>query len=159
MPFEIERKFLIKTLPENLSKYPHKDIEQGYLALDADGTVVRLRRKGDKFFETVKKGFGLVRTELEVEISGEQFEAFWPTTVGKRLEKTRYEIPGEYGTIELDIYGGRLEGVITAEVEFDSAEAANSFVPPEWFGLEVTDDLRYSNHSLALEGKPGEFLK
>jgi len=159
MPFEIERKFLVKTLPKNLGQYSYKNISQGYLALDTDGTLVRLRRKGDKFFETVKNGVGLVRSELEAEISAEQFETFWPATEGKRLEKIRYEIPNEYGTIELDIFGGKLEGLLLAEVEFVSAEAANSFVPLEWFGLEVTEDLRYSNHGLATEGKPGDFLR
>ena len=44
-PQEIERKFLVKSLPENLEQYPHKDIVQGYLAITEDGMEVRLRHK------------------------------------------------------------------------------------------------------------------
>jgi CYTH domain-containing protein len=55
-PKEIERKFLVRSLPENLEPYPHTDIEQGYLAISEDGAEVRIRRKGKEYFQTVKSG-------------------------------------------------------------------------------------------------------
>jgi hypothetical protein len=45
IPKEIERKFLVDKLPENLDKYSHKEIIQGYVAITEEGTEVRLRKK------------------------------------------------------------------------------------------------------------------
>ncbi len=153
-PQEIERKFLVKLLPENLEQYPHKDIAQGYLAITEDGTEVRLRQKGEKYFQTVKSGAGKTRFESEIEITENQFNTLWEATNGKRVEKTRYEISHESGTIELDVYHGDLDGLLSAEMEFTSEEASNAFVAPEWLHEEVTDDKRYKNQSLALHGVP-----
>lgn len=153
-PQEIERKYLVKVLPENLNQYPHKDIMQGYLAITEDGTEVRLRQKGKKYFQTVKSGAGKTRFESEIEITEDQFKALWEATQGKRVEKTRYEIPHESGIIELDIYHGDLDGLLSAEIEFSSKEDSNKFTPPEWLDEEVTDDKRYKNQNLALHGIP-----
>ncbi|MEK7498570.1 MAG: adenylate cyclase, partial [Patescibacteria group bacterium] len=73
---------------------------------------------------------------------------------GRRLEKTRYMIPHKDTTLELDIYGGSLEGLIVVEVEFPSEELSEKFDVPVWFGEETTDDKRYKNQSLALHGDP-----
>ena len=151
---EIERKFLVKSLPENLEQYPHKDIVQGYLAITEDGTEVRLRQKGEKYFQTVKSGSGKTRFESEVEITEEQFNSLWEATKGKRVEKTRYEIPHESGLIELDVYHGGLDGLLSAEMEFSSEDDSNKFIAPEWLNEEVTDDKRYKNQDLALHGVP-----
>ncbi len=153
-PQEIERKFLIKSLPDNLDQYPHKDIRQGYLAITEDGTEVRLRQKGEKYFQTIKSGAGKIRSEWEIEITKEQFIALWEATEGKRVEKTRYEIPHESGTIELDIYRGDLGGLLSAEIEFSSEEDSDKFTPPEWLSEEITDDKRYKNQNLAQCGIP-----
>ncbi|PKL37145.1 adenylate cyclase [Candidatus Peregrinibacteria bacterium HGW-Peregrinibacteria-1] len=151
---EIERKYLVTALPKNLKQYPHKDIVQGYLAITEDGTEVRLRQKGQKYYQTVKSGGGKTRFEAEIEISEEQFKALWDATRGKRVEKTRYEIPHGTGAIELDVYHGDHEGLFSAEMEFASEEDSNKFVAPEWLGEEVTDDKRYKNQNLALHGIP-----
>ena len=154
MSHEIERKFLVKELPADLENYPHSAIMQGYLIITDNDIEVRIRKKGDKYFETVKAGSGLVRKESEKEIPKEMFWDHWPLTEGKRVEKVRYDI--EYGgkLIELDIYSGELEGLAVAEVEFDSEQESVSFEPPSWFGEEVTHDERYKNKNLALHGKP-----
>ena len=151
---EIERKFLVASLPENLDNYRHEEVIQGYIVISRDGTEVRLRKKGDKYFQTVKSGGGKVRAEYEIEISKEQYEGLWQTTEGKRIEKTRYKIPHDGAVIELDVYGGNLNGLVTAEVEFSSEEASGKFVSPLWFGEEATDDKRYKNQSLAIHGLP-----
>ncbi len=151
---EIERKFIIDTPPPNLEDFPHKEIWQGYVAADPNGTVVRLRRKGEQFFETVKSAGLRARLEIEVALTREQFDALWPATEGRRLRKIRYEIPDRAYTIELDVYLGPLEGFFTAEVEFPSHEEAAAYVPPPWFGREVTMDPRYKNLSLAAHGLP-----
>ena len=154
--WEIERKFLVAEAPPGLERYPHEAIRQGYLALSEDGTEVRLRHKADRFFQTIKQGEGLQRTEVEIPLARPQFEALWPLTEGKRVEKVRYAIAHEGRTIELDVYQGALAGLITAEVEFPSLEASAAFQPPLWLGVEITEDARYKNKNLAVFGMPPE---
>ncbi|GIV59138.1 MAG: CYTH domain-containing protein [Rhodothermaceae bacterium] len=151
---EIERKFLIDRLPEQLETFPHEPVRQGYVAADPNGTVVRLRQKGDRFYLTVKSAGERARIEREVLLAADQFEALWPATEGRRLEKTRYYLPHGAYTIELDVYHGALEGLFTAEVEFESHAAAEAYAPPAWFGREVTYDPRYKNLQLATRGRP-----
>ena len=153
MTNEIERKFLVKEIPAGLMNYPSNEISQGYLAV-TDDAEIRIRKKGNKYFETVKSGKGLKRKEIEVEIGEKAFRSLWPRTEGKRVDKTRYEIPYDGLVIELDVYSGPLAGLAVAEVEFVSEEESARFSPPEWLGREVTHDVRYGNKSLALYGKP-----
>lgn len=157
---EIERKFLVRKLPPDLASYPAKDILQGYLAVTEEDVEIRLRRKGDLFLLTVKSPLpgdpGLAREETEIELSREQFDTLWPTTAGRRVEKRRHAVPVEGGLAEVDVYRGELEGLLTAEVEMPTHEAARAFEPPPWMGLEVTADARYKNRNLALRGLPRE---
>ena len=152
-PVEIERKWLVQDLPDG-SGHEGKEVIQGYIAIAADGTEVRLRQTDGKFFQTVKSGGVLVRDETELELSKDQFEALWKATAGRRIEKTRYKLHWRGNQLELDVYQGSLAGLIVAEVEFPSAEASAQFTPPPWFGPEVTDDERYKNVNLALHGGP-----
>ena len=127
---------------------------QGYLLVAEDGTELRLRSVGDRFYQTLKTGRGLERMELEIELGREQFDALWPATEGRRVVKDRYELEHGGLVIEVDVYHGALSGLITAEVEFESREASEAFEPPVWVGAEVTDDDRYKNQSLAVHGAP-----
>ena len=155
-PVEIERKFLVKELPNNIDVSPHEEIVQGYLAIMGNGTEIRLRKKGGKYFQTAKSGGTKTRTEVEIEVTQEQFETLWPLTEGKRIEKTRYEIPFGDSIIELDVYHGQLQGLKSAEVEFNTETASADFMAPGWLGNEITDDQRYKNQNLALYGFPSE---
>lgn len=154
---EIERKFLVKTLPAGFFEYPHKIIEQGYLTDDSGDTEVRIRRKGSRLFLTVKKGKEPARQESEIDLSTEQFEVLWPLTEGRRVRKVRYEIPFEKYVIELDVYEGLLQPLVTAEVEFDTLEASEAFSPPAWMNTEVTGDPRFRNRNLSIYGSPQDF--
>jgi CYTH domain-containing protein len=151
---EIERKFLVSAMPDHPG--PGIRILQGYLPLTGEDTELRVRRKGDDTVLTVKRGHGLDRGEQEVAISSEVFETLWPLTEGRRIEKTRYELPHGDATIELDEFGGELEGLLVAEVEFDSAQASELFEEAEWLGREVTEDPDYANLALAEHGRPSE---
>ena len=152
---EVERKYLLAAPPEGLDTHESGRLEQGYLALDPAGAEVRVRRKGAKHMLTVKTGAGLARGEEEVALDAADFDRLWPLTEGRRIEKTRYEIDAADGlVIELDVYTGALDGLVTAEVEFDSEEAADAFEPPSWLGDDITEDLRYKNQRLAREGPP-----
>src|SRR4051794_34929502 len=137
---EVERKFLV-TEPPDLGGTESDQIEQGYLAIGSDGEV-RLRRKGEKLLLTAKRGSGISRDEAEVELDPEAFERLWPLTDGRRLHKRRYVIPQRDLEIEVDVYEGDLEGLVVAEIEFDSEDEARAFEPPEWIGEEATGDER-----------------
>jgi len=152
---EIERKFLVKKIPDNLEQYRSEELIAGYFR-DSSGDKIRIRQEGDKYFKVKKKGSGLVRKlpEGEPPITKEEFDELWPKTEGWRLRKTRYFIPSNQGMIQLDIFHDALEGHTNVEVEFDSEDLAPNFIPPDWFGKEVTGKKKYSSSSLAKNGLP-----
>jgi adenylate cyclase len=152
---EIERKFLVKRFPPGLQKFPHDTIEQGYLAVGQGGLQVRLRKKGSVRSLTYKQGTKGKREEREVRLSVEQFDALWPATVGQRLIKVRYDVPWKKHTIEIDVYRGRHDGLVVAEVEFDDLKTCANFEAPDWLGRDVTGKRKYSNVALALDGEAG----
>jgi adenylate cyclase len=152
---EIERKFVLAEPPAGLAEHPHTHVEQGYVALDPNGTEVRVRRRGDDRTLTIKSGGGLVRTEDESALEPERFDELWPLTDGRRVVKTRYLVPlGDGLTAEVDVYHDALDGLVTAEVEFADEPASQAFEVPGWLGAEVTGDKRYANRSLAVSGVP-----
>ena len=152
---EIERKFLVAELPPELAAHPGQRIEQGYLAIAPDGVEVRVRRRAGRATLTVKSGPGQVRTEEEMALDERRFDALWQLTEGRRISKTRHEIPLADGAVaEIDVYDGALDGLLIVEIEFGSLETSERFAPPPWVGRELTGDKRYANQSLALDGLP-----
>lgn len=144
---EIERKFLVKSLPENLDQYPQKEIEQGYLCTNP---VIRIRRSNDKYILTYKGKGLMIREEHEHPLNQEAFEHLKTKIDGRLIHKTRYLIPYENNlTIELDIFHDELAPLVLAEVEFNSEEEANAFLPPDWFGEDVTLSSMYHNSMLS----------
>ena len=146
---EYENKYLIKTLPTEIQKFPHEEILQGYL-LAEKMEELRIRKKGDRFIKTQKKTYPSgYREEVEEYIDEKIFNELWPKTAGKRIEKVRYRIPYKHLTIELDIFSGANQGLIMAEVEFPDEEEVKNFSPPDWFATNVTADENYKNKNLA----------
>lgn len=143
---EIERKFLIDTLPENLSQYPFHQLEQGYLCTEP---VVRIRREDDNYYLTYKSKGLMVREEYNLPLTRQAYEHLLPKTDGILISKKRYLIPLNELTIELDVFEGELAPLRLAEVEFETEEEANAFVPPEWFGEDVTYSTEYHNSTLS----------
>lgn len=140
---EIERKFLLKNIPYELSELRSKHLEQGYVNSDP---VVRIRKADDEYFLTIKSNGLMKRIEVEKEITAEEYSELSSIVKGRLITKTRYYIPLEGGlTMELDVFEGKLRGLIVAEVEFPTEEAATSFVPPEFVRDDVTSDKRYAN--------------
>ena len=145
---EIERKFLVPVLPENLSSYPCHLIEQAYLCTSP---VVRIRRQDDDFILTYKGSGMMAREEYNLPLTRESYGHLHPKADGIVITKKRYVIPlgTENLKAELDIFEGRHEGLRIVEVEFESEEQANRFTPPAWFGEDVTFDGRYHNSHLS----------
>ena len=138
MASEIERKFLVKELPAFVRQQPMKVIEQGYLALDPNGKEVRLRKSNNDFFLTVKSSGTLSRQEFEVQLSAAQFDQLWEATEGHRLRKDRFTFQSRGYEIEVDVYHRPLKGLIVAEVEFNSEQAALAYHKESWMDQEVT---------------------
>lgn len=143
---EIERKFLVLRLPEQLEQYAHTSLTQGYLST---APVVRVRQDGEQYYLTYKGSGLLVREEYNLPLTKEAYEHLLAKADGVIISKIRYRIPYGALTIELDVFTGVYEGLILAEVEFASEEEANRFLPPDWFGKEVTLDAQYQNSSLS----------
>src|SRR4051794_20672923 len=153
---EIERKFLVREPPADLDVYPVEHIEQGYLVLEPGGGELRIRRSDGRAKLTLKQGSGLVRAEEELTLARDRFKRLWPLTAERRVVKSRYRVPDEAATIEVDVYAGRHTGLIVAEVEFASVEADEEFVRPAWLSEGLTGDDRYANRKLAVHGVPQE---
>lgn len=148
---EIEKTFLIKTIPINLSSYSSLQIKQGYIS--SSPSPLRIRQKDNKFELTKKiplrEGDYSAYKEINIPLTEIEFNKLLPL-VERSLEKTRYIIPLENNLIaELDIFKGDLEGVSFVEVEFISEEQMASFQKPDWFGTDITQEEFSANSFLA----------
>lgn len=149
---EIERKFLVDRIPENLDEYLRLTIEQAYLCRTP---VVRVRRQNEEYWLTYKGEGLLKREEYNLPLGKEGYEHLLKKADGNRILKERYVIPEDHGLqIELDIFHGDLKGLVMAEVEFPDEETALAYQKPEWFGEEVTYEEGYHNSHLSLHGIP-----
>lgn len=148
---EIERKFLITKIPFDVSSFPHHEIMQGYYFNEWE-KVVRLRKKWNQCYQTIKSWAWLIRDQEEESISQSIFEEERNNVEDRRLEKTRYQIPYEWKTIELDIYKWRLAWLVVAEIEFTSEQEANAFTAPARLGQELTGMPEAENAYLAKYG-------
>ncbi len=169
---EIEKKFTLKYLPENLEKYEYKDIIQGYVSRKP---VIRIRKSNNNYYLTLKikqnggKSGAIVNIENEYEIAEEEFTSLLEKCDGNLIKKRRYLIPLPDKCIkgyddkislvaELDIFSGALEGLIFAEVEFPDETAAECFVKPAWMEKDVSNDVRYTNSYLSTKKSLEELL-
>lgn len=144
---EIERKFLVRSLPENLDSYDFHRIEQGYLSTEP---VVRIRRQDEDYYLTYKSKGLMVREEYNLPLTREAYLHLRPKADGILISKKRYLIPlSDHLTIELDLFEGELAPLVLAEVEFSTEEEALAFVPPDWFGEDVTYSSDYHNSTLS----------
>ncbi|MEE3460382.1 MAG: CYTH domain-containing protein [Lachnospiraceae bacterium] len=161
---EIEKKFLLNKLPESLSAFEHHKLIQAYISAHP---TVRIRKWDDQYLFTFKEhnarsGHGdvCINEEHEFNISQESFEALLKKTEGNIVEKTRYVIPlhdgkGDCGhRAEIDIFEGRLKGLMFAEVEFKDEADADNFKKPDFLGKNVSGDRRFTNTYLAATEQP-----
>ncbi len=143
---EIERKFTIKTLPKDLTQYPCRRLEQGYLNTDP---VIRVRRENDRYYMTYKGKGLLAREEYNLPLNEAAYLHLKEKADGHIIAKRRYLIPCPPYTIELDVFDPPFAPLIIAEVEFPSVAEAEAFTPPDWFLEDVTEDPAYHNSNLS----------
>ena len=151
-PLEIERKYLLRDLPERVREVPGVRIAQGWLP--GERLRERLRRTVHpdgrvEWTRTVKLGTGIARIEIEEATDPILFESLWPFTSAARVEKIRHRVADGALTWEIDRFLDR--ALVLAEVELPSADACVS--PPEWLApyivRDVTDEAEYVNANLA----------
>jgi CYTH domain-containing protein len=148
---EIEKTFLIKQFPKNISFYKSQKIKQGYIS--STPSPLRIRQRGNKFEITkkipLKDGDFSSVNEINIPLTESEFNKLWPL-VEKSLEKTRYIIPIKNNLIaELDVFEKELKGLSFVEVEFTSQEQMASFNPLDWFGKDITQEDFSANVFLA----------
>ncbi|MDR1532889.1 MAG: ECF transporter S component [Clostridiales bacterium] len=152
---EIERKFILDALPFDLDGYARHEITQTYIS--AHTPTIRLRKCDNDYILTVKGSGAMAREEFELKLTAAQYDRLLLKSETDAVEKTRHLIPLQGGLLaELDVYHGKLRGLMTVEVEFRSIEEAERFAPPQWFGRDVTLLSAYKNCKLALNGLPAE---
>ena len=150
-PAKVERKFLVGQVPKILGLRDGMRISQGYLAVEKDGSEVRIRKtdKGASLF--VKNASGKGQVEVEVPLTAAQVNALWPLTEGRRMSKVTYRVDVAETPFTLDMYEGQLSWLHIAEAEFPGPTAAEAFSPPAWFSREVSELPAYRHSNLARE--------
>ena len=179
MGIEIERKFLVNEVPKDYGQSIMISIEQGYLNVSP---AIRVRKQGEQYFLTYKGEHNadegdesrIGHTEYNLPLDAESYVHLLEKADGHIIRKMRCILPlnedaydpafleqnagvkarVNTGTIkiELDLFKAPHEGLVLAEVEFPSEEAAAAYRPASWFGKEVTNDPEYSNARLSLKG-------
>jgi CYTH domain-containing protein len=145
---EIERKFTIKKLPENLDSYPCHLIEQAYLNTNP---VVRVRRQDEEYYMTYKGKGLMAREEYNLPLNKEAYYHLREKADGNIISKKRYVIPIEQTDlcVELDVFDEPFAPLIIAEVEFPDEKTAEAFQMLDWFSQDVTNDPAYHNSNLS----------
>jgi CYTH domain-containing protein len=149
---EIERKYLLRALPDRVLDADSLEIDQGYIPGVRINERIRRARGADgvKYYRTMKFGAGMDRLELEDETTEEFFLATWPLTRGARVRKRRYLVPQGELIWEVDEFLDR-SGLWLAEVELDHVDQVAPI--PDWLApsviREVTFEKGYTNRALA----------
>lgn len=141
---EIERKFLVRgPLPASGRAFR---IVQAYIFDDGTRSL-RVRGKEGRYRLTLKVKLDDVRRhEFEYDIPAADGEALFALCPLPPLEKIRHEVTLGAHLWEIDVYGGRNAGLVTAEIELASPDAP--FERPSWLGPELTGDGRFANAEL-----------
>jgi adenylate cyclase len=147
MAIEIERKFLVRG---EFKKHSVRKMEivQGYLSVDP-ARIIRLRISNKKAVLSVKapaQKSGFSRHEWEFEIPFSEASEIIKVSLPEIILKTRYLVPFGNHTFEVDVFHGRNEGLIVAEIELKSED--EFFEKPDWLGEEVTGKQEFYNSNL-----------
>ncbi len=144
---EIERKWLVDKFPD-LPVDGACRMEQGYLAFEPN--TVRIRKtvqNGSSEYILCIKGQGaLLHAEIELPLTAEQYDALVLLLAAPAATKElrTYRLPGG-SLLECSLVDeGNESSFFYAEVEFDTVQAADAFVPPAFLGREVTGEPGYS---------------
>ena len=151
---ESERSFLVRALPD-VSRAEKKDIAQHYLSEGPDPIRIRHAASPTLTYRELTKKVTIDendpsrKDEINIPLTPDEYARLLSLAL-RGLEKTRYLLPLDGGYVaEADVFHGPLEGFVKVEVEFADEAARAAFVPPAWFGREVTQEGWAKNSSLA----------
>lgn len=136
MTKEIERKFLVKTMPniDGLESF----LYERYFLFRNENVEIRIQKKGEKYeFERKEKENNLSSNKQKFEISKEEFDKLKENSKESLVRKSY--LLSKSPEISLKIYHGRFEGLKRIEVEFEDEISAKNFLLPNWFGEEITN--------------------
>ncbi|MFH1855469.1 MAG: hypothetical protein ABH810_03660 [bacterium] len=155
---EIEKKYIVpslKALPFDLTKFPSEAIYQGFYS--GLPSPLRIRKVGEVYNLTKKFVVNASKNHLEevtIPIKKQEFSKLFPVA-HKKIVKTRFEIKWNKYTIELDIFKGKLNGLVIAEIEFKNIQDMEKFKKPDFLGEEITTKKWATNSRLALQTYAG----
>jgi adenylate cyclase len=147
MAKETERKFLIQQEFRHLS-VREISIIQAYLSVDPERTI-RIRIADQEGFITIKgrdNGKSFARNEWEYPILLSDANEIMKLCLPGIIQKTRYIIPFGDHLWEVDVFHGKNEGLVIAEIELASED--EQFEKPGFIGEEVTGKPEYNNSNL-----------
>jgi adenylate cyclase len=147
MGVEIEYKFLVENDDWKVAADSGVDCLQGYLLVSPEKTI-RVRVMGENAFLTIKgKTTGITRAEFEYSIPVRDAQELLQLCGNRLVKKRRYFVLHQGNRWEVDVFEGRHQGLVLAEIELESED--QSFDCPHWLGTEVSADPRYTNAVLA----------
>jgi CYTH domain-containing protein len=148
--FELERRFLLDRIPGG--------VDEGALIVDRyiTGARLRLRRvegpqpqfKLSKK-ETPARPNYAVTVITTIYLSPEEYELM-RLLPGRELRKRRHHLD----PYSVDVFEGRLSGLIMAEIDFESEAEMRAHPVPEFAVREVSEDVRYTGAALAAKRLP-----
>ena len=151
---EFQRLFLIERLPEPLTPASsHLQIFDNYI----ENTRLRLRQIRDPYSNSwLRKlqqrfhagdGENSINKIAEIPLNEAEYSVF-AQFEGREIRKNRYFHEFENVSFAFDVYLGRLWGLNTTKVEFDTHEHLETFIPPPFAVFEVTNDPYFSGENL-----------
>lgn len=140
---ELEKTYILNTIPFDLENFPHKELVDHYMPVDSDHPKLRLRKRWD-IYEITKKTLinewdCSMQREQTIDLSKSEYEAL-ADLPNKLIHKLRYYVPYKWLTLEIDVFQDNLDGLVLMDVEFPDAQAMNDFSMPSFCLAEVTQN-------------------
>src|ERR1043165_7154011 len=141
-PVPVERRYLVHHVPPEVERLQPTVTYQGWLSLDPHGVEVVVCQTGSECMLTfLKKQGQQLKLQEEMPIARPQFDKLWLLSTGRRLTRVRYTVPAPGCTaLYVDVYQGKLGGLVTATIRFPSADACQRFAMPAWLGEDISGD-------------------
>ncbi|MBW2964595.1 hypothetical protein KY363_03990 [Candidatus Woesearchaeota archaeon] len=140
---ELELTYLAKSLPEGLAKCRHKEIIDIYIPTNSVHPTLRIRKSGDKYEITKKEPVEddpSHQNEETTTLTADEFDELNKNIEGKRTHKLRYYYPFQGKTAEIDVFQGKLKGLVVIDFEFETMEEKDSFTMPDFCLADVTPE-------------------
>ena len=138
---ELEKTYLAKFIPGGLKD--KKEMLDIFIPKNSVHPILRIRKNGEQFEITkkypVEDGDASKQHEFTIKLTKEEFEEL-SLIEGKRTEKHRYKLDHQGREAEVDIFQGKLKGLVLIDFEFKTEEEKEIFEMPDFCLAEVTQE-------------------